>query len=107
MADFEFPNDIMAGRYDDELTAISEALLARKEVLRDARRSEFKARLSPGDIVMIPVGSTLRPKYLHGKRLAVEKVLRTYVRVKPLDDGCRKYSAGFKLPMDYVEVVNS
>lgn len=83
--------DIIAGAYDDQIDAITDAARSRRNALRTAQAHTLKE----GDVVVL---SGLSPKYINGKRATVVAVKRTRVTVIPVEP-VGKFSGLCDVPM--------
>lgn len=98
MYDDEVALDILNGGHDGSLDELANAIKNRRKLL--AGRIRFS--LHQGDRVKV-VGD-LRPRYLIGLTGTIERVNQTTVTMKFDDpDAARRYSAGVRMPLEYVE----
>lgn len=103
----EIAAEILAGKHDNGLNAITYAIKQRRPVIKAIRTAEIKGDLQVGFTVRIPFDAPIRPEKLLGIDLEVIKVNRTTVNVKPIEGGLGKWDNGFRVNASDLEVVNS
>lgn len=100
--------EILDGGHDATLDELERAVKARKKAIRAAEGQAMGAMLAKGDVVQIKDGSPIRPKYLIGVPMEVEKVNQKTASVHVVDPEAlpsKRYAYGIRVPLDTLEQV--
>lgn len=115
MAEFngiEFDDDtsveILDGGHDATLDELERAVRARKKALAKRDATQMAGLLTKGTTVRIKAGAPLRPKYLIGVLMVVDKVNQTTVScnvVNPAALPSTRFAYGIRVPLEHVEAI--
>lgn len=100
--------DILHGGHDATLDELERAIRSRKKALGAYLAAQMAAQIEPGTQIRIKADAPLRPKYLIGVPMVVEKVNKTTVtcNVKDLAQlPSTRYAYGIRVPLEHIEVI--